>query len=337
MKKQVLMCCICLLVMASESQAQKMNMWSIGVGAGISNYFGDLAPKAYYPSTKLGNTRFGFSAEIAYRFTPRLTAELELGYVQLQGSDNDSDPRNIRDRYRYLRNTHFRNNIKEASLLLEYDLIPIPADYGMRDRWRPYIFAGITGFLHNPKAKDNNGNWVDLQPLGTEGQNATPGAAAQARGITYNAPYKLFNFAIPFGAGVSYRLNRRTDLSFEVSYRYTFTDYLDDVSGNYADARDLAATTNGALALELSNRTAFAKDPLTGSTRSALNATAEGIGGFVTDELGRPTVTGFGQLGDQRGNAGDNDVYLITGFRLSFALNVRPARGSVSCPEFRKR
>ena len=53
-----------------------------------------------------------------------------------------------------------------------------------RVKWTPYVYAGIAGFLHNPQAiapaKDLQGNalaeagkWVDLRPLGTEGQYST--------------------------------------------------------------------------------------------------------------------------------------------------------------------
>nr|GFC24314.1 hypothetical protein [Tanacetum cinerariifolium] len=50
-----------------------------------------------------------------------------------------------------------------------------------------------------------------------------------------SADYSKVSFAIPFGAGVRYRINRNLDASFEIGLRKTFTGYLDDVNGSYAN------------------------------------------------------------------------------------------------------
>ncbi len=42
---------------------------------------------------------------------------------------------------------------------------------------------------------------------------------------------------VPIGVGVKYALNERMNLGFEVVYRYTTTDYLDDVSKTYVGVR----------------------------------------------------------------------------------------------------
>ena len=39
----------------------------------------------------------------------------------------------------------------------------------MKYRWTPYVTGGAAVFTFNPKA-EYNGEWVALQPLGTEGQ-----------------------------------------------------------------------------------------------------------------------------------------------------------------------
>ena len=94
---------------------------------------------------------------------------------------------------------------------------------------------GIAAFKHNPQAQapefDLNGNplpeagqWVDLQPLGTEGQNLSGGK-----------PYNLIQLAIPIGIGVKVRLPDNFDAHIEIGFRQLFTDYIDDVSGKYPD------------------------------------------------------------------------------------------------------
>jgi hypothetical protein len=64
-----------------------------------------------------------------------------------------------------------------------------------------------------------------LQPLGTEGQ-----------GIANNPDkYSLTQFAVPLGIGMKANLVGNFNIFSELGYRYTFTDYIDDVSTYYAD------------------------------------------------------------------------------------------------------
>ncbi len=74
-------------------------------------------------------------------------------------------------------------------------------------------------------AEPDNGEWVDLKPLRTEGQGLIPG----------REEYKLTQLNIPMGIGVKYFLTETFHVSSEVLHRKTFTDYIDDVSTNYVD------------------------------------------------------------------------------------------------------
>ena len=76
-----------------------------------------------------------------------------------------------------------------------------------------------------PIIKGEQSDWIDLQPLGTEGQFT--GIAGTPK------PYSLLQIGVPLGGGILYRLMDKWDLSLEFSYRFVFTDYLDDVSGRY--------------------------------------------------------------------------------------------------------
>ena len=52
-----------------------------------------------------------------------------------------------------------------------------------------------------------DGEWVDLEPLGTEGQYSD----------FYDVDtYSKFGIAIPFGLGVRYKLNQNFDIEFEI-------------------------------------------------------------------------------------------------------------------------
>ena len=211
------------------------------------NYFGDLVPKINFTSLRLGATRPNVGLSITRRFYPRVSGRLALSYGRITG-DDAAAPNNKNDpdaRYRYNRNMNFRNDLFEASGVMIVDLIENRNNYLKRPDFVPYVFAGIAGFYHNPKgqvkAASEGGNppadliagsFVDLQPLGTEGQRA-----AGSDGV-----YSKTQISIPFGGGVRYRINRNFDASIEIGWRKTFTDYLDDVSGLYTAPANLTTS-----------------------------------------------------------------------------------------------
>ena len=97
------------------------------------------------------------------------------------------------------------------------------------------MFFGGAVFYHNPKAY-YNGQWYALQPLATEG-------------IQYNR----LNVSLPVGGGLSLSIGRHHNFGWELGWRQSFTDYLDDVSGHYADAEAMVAAGN-IIGAALSNR-----------------------------------------------------------------------------------
>ncbi len=82
-----------------------------------------------------------------------------------------------------------------------------------------YFFAGVGGFYFDPRAQFNN-TWVQLQPLGTEGQGL-PGGAEE---------YKNIQLCIPMGVGLRRAFTKQWSGGLELQYTKTFTDYIDDVS-----------------------------------------------------------------------------------------------------------
>lgn len=307
------------------------NSWSLGVGLGVGNYFGDIVPKANDFSTDLRYTRLSPSIDVAYQFTEQFAVEVDAAWIRLISSDfQTADPRNVRDRYRYMRNQNFRNDVIELALTGEWDFKPTVGGVFRRPIWRPYAFGGVAVFHHNPKGMTPDGRWVDLQPLRTEGQGLT--ATPDVNGVTgtyKSKPYSLVSVAIPFGAGIKYRLTDNLDVAFEVGYRFTFTDYLDDTSGNYANAADL--NNFNPLSAIMANRTTEDRDPISGSVRN-WRPVAESTNGYVTDGMGRETINGFGRAGDKRGESKDRDIYIVNTFRLQYFFEQRGVR----CPKFRR-
>jgi len=91
-----------------------------------------------------------------------------------------------------------------------------------------FAFTGVGVFAFNPQA-EYKGEWYDLQPLGTEGQGLIPGKNL----------YNKISMNIPFGIGYNIGLGENGQIGFILTMRKTFTDYIDDVSGNYYDNKKL--------------------------------------------------------------------------------------------------
>ncbi len=306
---------------------------SVGGSINAMNYFGDITPSSSFTSADLTFTRPNFSAHIMHRYSPRFSARASIAWGRLKGDDFISaNPTNRNGRYRYLRNAHFRNDIKELSVVGILDFFENRNTFLRRPDFVPYGFAGIAVFHHNPKARtpeEDGRSWVALQPLGTEGQFATGTGPGTDK---YPNPYKRIQIAIPAGVGVRYKISPRFDVAFEVGYRFTFFDYLDDVSGDYPDMGDLQSD----MARKMSNRTLENISANTGDSREAtLNRILEDTGLRAITYVGSDgqlydTVTGYGMRGDQRGKPSENDWYIVTGFQINYIL----VKG-VRCPKFR--
>ena len=207
---------------------------SFGGGVGISNYFGDLAPNNTRVSTNLGYTRSYLTGYYLQRVHPNVTIRGALSWMTLRGDDysvaNATSP-DWSDLGRYTRNLSFRNNIFELSGVGLFELFPTDRGYLRRNFFNPYGLLGLSIFTHNPQTKTPQttkgpkSDWVDLRPLGTEGQ--LTGIAGTPK------MYSLIQIGVPIGLGFRYRLLDKFDLSLELGYRFVFTDYIDDVSGRY--------------------------------------------------------------------------------------------------------
>ncbi|MBX0292785.1 outer membrane beta-barrel protein [Hymenobacter sp. HSC-4F20] len=288
---------LALALVATEASAQQFSKRkqynSVGVSLNAMNYFGDITPKPSIPSFRAGATRPNLGLTFTRRFAPRISGRASLAYGRITGDDSKAADQNDGDaKYRYNRNMNFRNDILEFAATGVFDLIENRNNYIRRPDFVPYVFAGVGVIHHNPKGligpNSNNiseGSYVALQPLRTEGQ-------ADA--------YSLTQFVIPFGAGARYKLNKQFDVGLELGFRKTFTDYLDDVSGNYVS--DRTALSSGA---------------------------AQYFGWDITKEVAN-TYTKSVQGGEMRGKSNEKDWYTTLGVSVNYILAPR-----VRSPKFR--
>lgn len=300
---------------AANNFARTKAYSAIGFSVNALNYYGDLAPRPSKVSTDISFTRPAFGASFMHRFGPRYTVQGQLMFGTLKGSDASADKNDAENGvYRYKRNLSFRNNIKELSVTFIFDLFENDGNYIARVKFTPYAFVGVAGFINNPQAiapaTDLQGNalaqagkWVNLRPLGTEGQHSTLDQTDANYGIK---PYGLIQAAIPFGLGARLKLTETLDLWADIGFRYTFTDYIDDVSRNYVDP--------GVLKSPLAQAMAYRTNELNLPSSNYTFLGRDGQQYKVEPGYGSEYAT------NNRGSKSDKDVYMVTSIRLTHII-----------------
>jgi Domain of unknown function (DUF6089) len=189
--------------------------FEVGATGGASGYVGELQPGLPEPKS-LGAT---YGAILRYHYKPNLSFKVSATAGEFYATDRYAKNARI------YRNLEVRTKYYELAATAELNIFKYDVLDGKLTA--PYLFAGVAGFYFNPQARTAYGQqkeWVNLRPLGTEGQMLNGGK-----------PYNAFQVAIPMGVGIKFALSRRINIGLEAGIRYCFTDYLDDVSGNYPE------------------------------------------------------------------------------------------------------
>lgn len=240
---------------------------SFGFMVGGSYYIGDLNQFHHFRRTNL-------SAGAIYRYyiNSRIALRGALRYGTIEGYDSDAN-----NAIQQQRNLSFQSDIYEVTGGLEFNYL----NYKMGNEdyfFSPYLFLDIGVFRMNPQT-EYNGEIIDLQPIGTEGQGSS---------LSEKDPYSLTQLVIPMGVGFKINIGKKIAVSFEYGIRKTFTDYLDDVGkGNYVDPT-LLAQENGDIAARLSDRSAEGIQMVGSRGNSATNDWYSMFGMMVTFSLGDP-------------------------------------------------
>ncbi len=249
-----------------------------GCWAGTVVYLGDLNPTMSFK-----NSRWAAGAFYRYNMNNRMAFRAQMNYGFLDASDS----RIKRFPYLQARNLNFKSQMFELAATYEinffkYSLIK------SRDtrRWTPYVFIGGSIFYYNPYTK-LDGDKYKLESVGTEGQKS-------ANKPTKNRGYNQYSFAVPYGAGVKIALTQNWAINVEASSRLTFTDYIDDVSGAYAEAEDVNYYIDGT-----------------------------NVGPLLADR----SADHIGIAGKQRGTSKDKDRFMFVGVSLTYTIN------TTKCPK----
>lgn len=265
-----------LLLLLPSARAQYA--WDFGIHLGAANYLGEMGGKDqprrdFVWDMKLGQTRYTFGGFARRKINRLISVNGGLMYMRIQGADALST--NIG---RAGRNLNFRNNMFELYVRPEFTIFQ-DNDLGGRGRYktdfRLFGYVGLAALYHNPQGQINRqGEFFDLRPLQTE-----------------LVDYAALEVVVPAGIGFHFTKKRRHRFGWDMGWRTTFTDHLDDVSTVYADPAQL----KDPLAVALANQTAFVLDPNQARYYSYLP-------------------------GEKRGDPTRNDSYLTMTFTYSYVL-----------------
>jgi hypothetical protein len=260
---------LCMLYCINSRSQEFSRAATISVFAGMINYQGDLNPNSF----TLCQSNFAAGITLRKPLNRWFTLRGGFNIGKIQAAD-----RNNRD-YLKPRNLSFGTSIKEGYAALELTILDISSN-----RFTPYMYGGIAVFKFNPWTYDNNGQKTYLQPLGTEGQGLSQYPSKKIYGLT--------QVALPFGFGVKYAISDAVNFGVEFSQRKSFTDYIDDVSTDFAD-EDILLQARGPKAVEL----AYRGDEIPGGSMS------------------------YPVHGEQRGTPTEMDWYYFFGTTLEIKLN----------------
>jgi Domain of unknown function (DUF6089) len=250
--------------------------WDYGITTGAVNYLGDMGGKElsrrdFVSDMKMSQTHLTAGIFGRYKINPYFSVKAAANWARISGDDKlSSNPG------RNARNLSFRNDLIELyaqGQFFYYTINDLGHTYRNKNNFRAYFGLGLGTVFHNPKAY-YQGVWIPLRGLQTEGQK-----------------YTKASLIVPASAGFYVTLNKHYRIGWDLTWRTTFTDYLDDVSTTYADPSQLPS----ALSIELANR---------------------------TDELPAlsPAFAENFTPGNKRGDSRHNDSYLSSNIDLSYVI-----------------
>ena len=272
---------IVIFVLFTVTVSKAQWLWDYGMSVGVSNYLGDIGGKEktrrdFVADMKFAKTRWNVGGFARYKVHQKVSVKLALDYLRIEGDDKLST-----NPGRNGRNLNFRNDMFDLAVtgqVFFYEDNDLGNTYRFKNGFRAYFFAGLGAYYSNPKAL-YNGEYVKLRPLKTEG-----------------VAYSPIGVNIPMGIGFYFTIHKKHRIGYELNYRTTFTDYLDDISGTYADPTGMSP--EGAA---LSNRTG----ELTDITPS------------FAKNFGFDQIT---KTGNKRGDKTHKDAYMTMNLSYSYVL-----------------
>ncbi len=288
---------------------QSQRKLEFGLNLGASGYLGDIGGAELTRRTSildihLKETKPSFGIYSRYKLKKQWALQGGFNYVKLEDYDANSD-----NPARKARNLNFRNNIFELSSRIEWSFY---VNNHLRNKGyyskklNTYLFLGLGGFYHKPQGQITSngvtlyeGRWFDLRPWKTEGQKTE---------------YSKLSVSIPMGLGFYITTYTYWRFGWEINYRYTFTDYIDDISGFYANPQLLDP-----LAAEFASQT---YQELIDQINDDYDPNSQyGSAGSINDHQYGP---GANQgKGTKRGDPLHNDSFITSSFTVAYIFKSR--------------
>jgi len=169
------------------------------LGGALTTYRGDLTD-----GLGLKGLSYGFSAGANYKVWPHMVFGAEFTYMNLQSTD-----------FNTTRNLSFKTTGYEfqiyGRLYLIDEIVRVAPDRKKESQYtfcKPYIHYGIGALMFSPTLNYNNPS----API-----PSIPGGSSIA-------------MVIPAGIGLQFTITQRSSLCVEYVYRFTTTDYLDNLT-----------------------------------------------------------------------------------------------------------
>lgn len=218
MNRKLLLSVMALATFVTGLKAQRHEL---GVRFGLSNLVGDIGKTNYIlqePSSNLSDMGLPAYGGLMYRFNfnPYQTVRLDLGYNHIQFDD-----RTAKEEYRQNRKMWGTNSLFDASLVFEYNFLPVNNE--QMSMLSPYIFAGVGGML----ADVTQANLINDFRRDADGVAQAPLNDQDFETHVEYDTKKQFVAYVPFGVGLKYKFNRNWAISAEVMFRLTNSDKLD--------------------------------------------------------------------------------------------------------------
>jgi Ca2+-binding EF-hand superfamily protein len=204
----------------------------IGLGTGFFTYLGDVRDNnLFHPFTSSWGYEFFASAN----FSKHFDLDLNIVYGDITVNERSRDP---------LRNRNFRSELFVGGVGVSYNFNHL---YKKKPGVvQPFVSVGVS-FVHfdsKTDLHDANGNryhyWSDGAIMDRPEDSETAHLAVELQ-RDYNfetdlremnndglGKYDLFTVAIPFRAGLDFKMGRRLSARLSTAFHYTLTDLIDD-------------------------------------------------------------------------------------------------------------
>ena len=200
--------------------------WDLGSTLGASKYLGELTPEI---TSK--NVHPAIGVFVRRNFNSYFSWQPSFLFTRISGADSLFEQNKTR-------NLHFFSNYIELNNMIEFNFFPFGLEAHDK-KLTPFVAGGLSIFYFNPKAKLGE-KVYNLIEHKTEGQSPSE-------------QYKNLQIALPFSFGVKFLLQKNWVFAVAASWRKTYTDHLDDVSGTYPDLKE-QEEKYGILSAQLSDR-----------------------------------------------------------------------------------